>query len=350
MRSVYDRLDANASAHTQIIESQESFQKAVNELKTSKQDISLAIGGGGAYGEASYRIALKLLSEGIHPTEYVGNSAGAIIATLLALGYEDPQYVEHFLSGLDKNIKFKDIPLALITKLIPFVYEFPEEYKLLQTRLFQENDAFFGHIKSKSLSEFFINGELSTHAIEKVICDFFGMTKQDISLHKITFNDVKRGGFGRKKTGEGVGLRILAGAITDIDTAIKRGVRRHTKENNGIMRAIQFRGTYPVFDAIFASACPGFPKKTNIKGGTFRVTDGYMAGQNFPSYSQYFTEKNTRVLIHTDDDFFLTKLVLPDYGDMDYVFRPDMRGGDAFGTSPEARTRVQDATMKIIGA
>ena len=56
------------------------------------------------------------------------------------------------------------------------------------------------------------------------------------------------------------------------------------------------------------------------------MTDAYTAGQNFPSYSQYFLEGNTKVLIHTDDDFILTKLLLPEYEQIDYVIRPDMRG------------------------
>lgn len=87
----------------------------------------------------------------------MGNSAGAIISTLLALGYEDPQYVEYFLSGLDKNIAFKDIPLVLIAKLTPFVCEFPEEHKALQARLFQENDSFLLYLKKIPLEMIFIN-------------------------------------------------------------------------------------------------------------------------------------------------------------------------------------------------
>lgn len=62
MPSVYDRLDQNKSPDTQVIETSEEFQRAVAEIRASGKGVSLGIGGGGAYGEASYQIILKLLS------------------------------------------------------------------------------------------------------------------------------------------------------------------------------------------------------------------------------------------------------------------------------------------------
>lgn len=350
MRSVYERLDANKSPDTMVIENSRDFRRAIAEIQASWEKVSLGIGWGGAYGESSYKIVLELLKTWIEPVEYVGNSAGAIISTLFALGYQDEKYVDYFFSGLSKNISFKDIPLILIAKLIPFVIDFPEEYKVLQEKLYKENDSFFQYMKNISLKEIFINGELSVKAIEKAICGFLGMNMKPLSLRKINFNDVKTGGFGNRVTGEWVNLRVIAWAMTDSTTSIKRGMRRYAEGNNGMIRAIQFRWSYPVFDAVFASACPWIPKKTNIKGSQFTLMDGYMAWQNFPSGSGYFTKWNTNVTIHTDDDFILTKLILPDYGEnLKYVIRPDMRGGDAFGTSQEARKLVQDAANRIIG-
>lgn len=85
---------------------------------------------------------------------------------LLSLGYTDLRYIDFFLSELDQDIVFKDIPSVLIAKLIPFVYEFPEEYKMLQKKLFQEHNSFLIYLKGKSLQSIFINGKLSTKAIE----------------------------------------------------------------------------------------------------------------------------------------------------------------------------------------
>lgn len=62
MRSVYDRLDANKSPGTTVIETSDGFRKALAQIQASGKDVSLSIGGGGAYGEASYRIALELLA------------------------------------------------------------------------------------------------------------------------------------------------------------------------------------------------------------------------------------------------------------------------------------------------
>ncbi len=58
--------------------------------------LGIALGGGGVRSAAQLGVVQALLESGIKPAIYAGTSGGAIVATLLALGYTPKQALEQF--------------------------------------------------------------------------------------------------------------------------------------------------------------------------------------------------------------------------------------------------------------
>lgn len=350
---LYDRLDANKPEDTVIVNTQRSFQEMYDQLLLRQKQwekISFWLGGGAAFGIVTYRLVKNLLDQGIKPDEFVGNSAGSIISTLLIQWYTDEKYIDFFFSNLDT---IKDLtPSYFLARLIPFTLFLSEEHRSV---LIEKNEIFQKYIE-KELKNF--NDAISENTLKKLLSNF--LLNEDWSIlseeewKKISFNDI------RKKTGST--LSIQASVLTFEPIWMKKSKKKNLENTNDqwnrnhshSLRPINFRGSYPVLDWLIASASPNYIKNTIVKWKRLKTTDGYWSGQNYPHKPSDFLSlpewaNGVKIIFMTEDNFSLTKWLSSDFKKwIDYVVRPDMRAGGAFDFSNQARLRFEKIANTLL--
>lgn len=336
---LYERLDANKSGATTVISSNNWYSSMLQELKNNQSPVSLAIGAGWAWGTISFQLAKWLLDAGIKPTEYVGNSVGAIIGTLLAQWYTDIKYIDFFFSWISGA---KDLTLpVLASKLIPFTFILNEQD---QEELITRNKEFMVFLNShkQELDKSIKSWELS--GVIKLTSEFLWI---DLGTNRsLTFNDIQKK-HGTKLAIQASVIATKSGLLNKIRT---KNNGKWNKWHDNLLRSITFRGGYDVFSALIASASPHGIQTTQVKWQSFKTTDGYWSGQWFAHKWSDFSEKwSKKVLIHTDDNFLLTKKFTPNYwSEINYVIRPDVREWWAFDFSAMARERNQKKVNDIL--
>lgn len=392
---LYTRLDNNKPENTEFITDKSWFSLMTQNLleKQEKGDkISFWVGGGGAYGLVTYRLIKNLLDNGIKPDEYVWNSVWAIISTLLSQGYTDEKYIDFFFGKLTN---MKDLtPAYFLSHLIPFTVDLSEENRNF---LIEQNEKFESKIKSEKIGT---NQSASAQDIKSLVSNFLkenGKEITDAEWEKISFNDIKKEHqnelaiqasvlslkpnwmkeYNKKPIAPqatpswryALGGRWVAQAYISDQEEYKQELwvynqkleeweemekTKWNKNHNRNIRPITFRGSYPILDALIASASPNFIKNTTVKGKEFKTTDGYWSGQNYPHKESDFSlpaepKDTTKVVFMTEDNFWMTKKLSPDFQQgIDYVVRPDMRAGGAFDFTWKARERFEKIAMKII--
>ena len=191
-QELYERLDREKHPGVTVVHDNSGFEALLANLREKQANgkkISLGLSGGGAWGMITFRLAKALFDKGIKPTELVGNSVGAIIATLLAQGYTDEKYIDFFFYGLNGA---KDLNQEyLYSKLIPFTVSLSDAHRNL---LIEDNTAFRKFLKDNLKT-------LDSTALNIVLNKFFeskgkellnGDMRGNIEGKKISLNDIAK--------------------------------------------------------------------------------------------------------------------------------------------------------------
>ncbi len=350
---LYTRLDKNKAEDTVIVNDNISFQEMYNDILSKQaqwEKISFWVGWGGAFGIVTYRLIKKLLDQGIKPDEFVANSVGSIISTLLVQWYTDEKYIDFFFSNIH-NIKSLT-PAYFLSRLIPFTVFLSEENRII---LMEKNEIFQQYIEKRVQDP---NEKMSENKLKELLSEF--LWKEGWSplgekeWKKITFNDIK------KQTGTTLAIQA---SVLSLEPRWMKKVKttslwdeseRWNKGHQNNIRPITFRWSYPILDGIIASASPNFIKDTTVKWKQLKTTDGYWSGQNYPHKPSDFSSipewKNwVKIVFMTEDNFILTRWLSSDFRKwIKYVVRPDMRAGGAFDFSDQARSRFEKITSTIL--
>lgn len=315
---LYERLDQNKNIHTELISSHEDFLALLQKLRpeTNKKPIEIVIGGGGLFGIMSGKILQKIKKENIQVASLTGNSIGAILSVLYSEEFftDEEEFQKFFLKAKEDSLYTELISREnLILKLLPFTLHLTKNQKY-----------FFMH----SIEKFkkFISENEDYEAIIKKSSDF----RFEDKLAKIIQNYLRTHHFTdiSEKTGKKLNCN-------DIEAKTKRKIGFHVTLLNrpscrdGIfLRKKILTGDFPVLDALLMSAAPNRIEKIfSKKYGTLIGTDGYYSG-NF--ISQNTIKNSIKILIQTDDDWWLTRILTADYErDINYVIRPNLLGWES---------------------
>jgi hypothetical protein len=358
--TLYERLDRTKLSGTQIITNPEGFNGMVQELQEKSkrwEKLSLAISGWGAFGVSSYYLAKALVDRWIKADEFVWTSIGGIISTLFAQWYTDEKYIDFIFEWLEKPT-----PAFLLSKLIPFTIKLSEkerEYLILNNiklRTYLEgfenlsmisknidtlNDSFI----TETLKDFLKKQWFQIESTEFICMNFLDIQKKHQTRLWIQATVVRPRLFKRKPP------RVLK-----TDEEIKEWKQKQGNKDSKLLPPITFRGSYPVLKALLISSHQSIlPNNFSVKGMEFKWIDWYWWWQWYAHKSSDFNlhshwdQKVSRVLIHTDDNWFLTNKIAPNYGEnIDYILRPNLIEWGARDFTNKARERFKERALEII--